>query len=80
MAERVRQGERLQELVGRLEQLEERAGGLHLRMSKILLAYGLARPARSKGRARPVAEPPTRVYRRARSSRATACGRASASA
>jgi murein DD-endopeptidase MepM/ murein hydrolase activator NlpD len=41
VSERARQGERLQELVGRLEQLQERTDGLHLRMNKILLAYGL---------------------------------------
>jgi murein DD-endopeptidase MepM/ murein hydrolase activator NlpD len=41
VAERTQQGERLQDLVGRLEQLQERAGSLHLRMNKILLAYGL---------------------------------------
>src|SRR6185436_20067043 len=32
--ERARQGERLQELVGRLEQLREHSDGLHLRMRK----------------------------------------------
>lgn len=41
VAERARQGERLQDLVGRLEQLQERTGGLNLRMNKILLAYGI---------------------------------------
>lgn len=41
VSERARQGERLQELVGRLEQLQQRTGGLNLRMNKILLAYGL---------------------------------------
>lgn len=41
MSERASQGERLQDLVERLEQLGERTDGLHLRMSKILLAYGL---------------------------------------
>jgi murein DD-endopeptidase MepM/ murein hydrolase activator NlpD len=52
VSERARQGDRLQELVGRLEQLHERTGGLNLRMNKILLAYGLdadrqaGRPAR----------------------------------
>lgn len=41
VTERARQGERLQEMIGRLEQLEARAGGLNVRMNKILLAYGL---------------------------------------
>lgn len=51
VTERSRQGERLQELVGRLEQLQERTEGLHLRMNKILLAYGLpaGRPAGQRG-------------------------------
>jgi murein DD-endopeptidase MepM/ murein hydrolase activator NlpD len=43
-AERSRQGERLLGLVGRLDQLQDQADGLHLRMRKIFLAYGL--PAR----------------------------------
>ncbi|HWM90944.1 MAG TPA: M23 family metallopeptidase [Thermoanaerobaculia bacterium] len=41
VTERALQGERLQDLVGRLEQLEDRTDGLHVRMNKILLAYGL---------------------------------------
>ncbi len=41
VAERSLQGDRLQELIGRLEQLQERTGGLDARMDKILLAYGL---------------------------------------
>ena len=41
VAERARQGERLQEMISRLEQLEARTSGLHLRMNKILLAYGM---------------------------------------
>ena len=46
-AERSLQGERLQELVGRLDQLHERTNGLQLRMTKIFLAYGL--PSESPG-------------------------------
>lgn len=41
IAERSRQGERLQGLVQRLGELEEEAGDLHLRTSKIALAYGV---------------------------------------
>jgi murein DD-endopeptidase MepM/ murein hydrolase activator NlpD len=40
-AERSRQGERLQGLVARLDDLQDRADGLHLRMRKVFLAYGL---------------------------------------
>lgn len=61
VAERSQQGERLQELVSRLQQVEERADGLHLRMSKILLAYGLP-PAAAAGRPLPVPEPPDSIY------------------
>jgi murein DD-endopeptidase MepM/ murein hydrolase activator NlpD len=57
--ERARQGERLQELVGRLDQLREQTDGLHLRMRKILTAYGLP-SARVAGQGTyPVAVPPT---------------------
>ncbi len=60
VAERTRQGERLQELVGRLEQLQERSAGLDLRMNKILLAYGLeaARPQRGSRRSVPAVRLP----------------------
>jgi murein DD-endopeptidase MepM/ murein hydrolase activator NlpD len=56
VSERARQGDRLQELVGRLEQLQERTGGLNLRMNKILLAYGLDvdRQAARRGRQIPM--------------------------
>lgn len=40
-AERAQQGERLQEMVARLEQLEERTQKLHLGLSKLSLAYAL---------------------------------------
>jgi murein DD-endopeptidase MepM/ murein hydrolase activator NlpD len=65
VSERARQGDRLQELVGRLEQLQERTGGLNLRMNKILLAYGLDvdRQAASRGRATPPILPaPDSIY------------------
>jgi murein DD-endopeptidase MepM/ murein hydrolase activator NlpD len=47
-AERSRQGERLQELLGRLDNLDRRGVDLHLRLDKVFLAYGLpvVRPAR----------------------------------
>jgi murein DD-endopeptidase MepM/ murein hydrolase activator NlpD len=58
MAERSRQGERLQALVDRAGQLDERVGELDLRMGKVLLAYGL-KPARLPRRpAVPSAAPP----------------------
>lgn len=41
-ADRARQGERLRALVGRLDQLDERAADLRLKVDKIYLAYGLA--------------------------------------
>ena len=41
VSERTRQGDRLRELTGRLEALGGRSEGLHLRMSRIFLAYGL---------------------------------------
>ena len=41
IAERTRQGERLQALVDRAGQLDERVGELDLRMGKVFLAYGL---------------------------------------
>lgn len=50
VAERARQGERLQLLVNRMSQLEERAAALNLRMRKVYLVYGLPRPeARGQG-------------------------------
>lgn len=61
VAERAQQGERLQDLVSRLEQVEERSDGLHLRMNKILLAYGLP-PDLAAGRPCPVPEPPDSIY------------------
>lgn len=64
VSERARQGERLQELVGRLGELQERTGGLNLRMNKILLAYGLDvdRRAASRGRATQVLPAPDSIY------------------
>ena len=47
-AERARQGERLQELVRRMEQIDRRAAALNTRMDKIFLAYGLPQ-ARARG-------------------------------
>lgn len=60
MAERMQQGERLQELVNRLQQVEQRTDGLHLRMNKILLAYGM--PSEAAVRRFPVPEPPESIY------------------
>jgi murein DD-endopeptidase MepM/ murein hydrolase activator NlpD len=51
-AERVRLGERLRALVGRMEQLAGRAADLNLRLEKVSLAYAL--PALSPSRARAV--------------------------
>jgi murein DD-endopeptidase MepM/ murein hydrolase activator NlpD len=47
-AERSRQGERLQALLGRLDTLDRRGVDLHLRLDKVFLAYGLppVRPTR----------------------------------
>lgn len=42
-AERARHGERLQALVGRMEQIDRRTAALNARMDKIFLAYGLPR-------------------------------------
>jgi murein DD-endopeptidase MepM/ murein hydrolase activator NlpD len=42
--ERFRQGERLQDLLGRLDRLEARAQALQLGMEKVALAYGLPPP------------------------------------
>ncbi len=44
-AERSRQGRRLQELIGGLDRLEQRAGELDLRLQKVFLAYRLSMPA-----------------------------------
>lgn len=41
VAERARQGERLQALIGRLSELGERSDELDLKMNRIFLAYGL---------------------------------------
>lgn len=65
VAERSQQGERLQDLVSRLAQIEARADGLHLRINKILLAYGM--PAgeladKLSDRALPVREAPDSIY------------------
>lgn len=62
-AERAQQGERLQQLVERLEQLQQRSDSLHLRMSKILLAYGLSPRSTGKGGFPfPVAPAPDSIY------------------
>lgn len=63
-AERAQQGERLQQLVARLGQVQERSDRLHLQMSKILLAYGLpsANSAGKGGFPFPVAPPPESIY------------------
>ncbi len=63
VAERSRQGDRLQELMGRLEQLQERAGGLDVRMDKILLAYGLdPEPEERTSRPFSVVRAPESIY------------------
>lgn len=49
VAERTRQGDRLQELVGRLDQLRRRADGLDLQLHKVFLAYDLPRREREAG-------------------------------
>jgi len=50
VAERARRGDRLKALVGRMEQIEERAAALDLRMNKIFLAYNLpVAPGRGEG-------------------------------
>src|SRR5215203_2267978 len=61
VAERSQQGERLQDLVSRLAQVEQRTDGLHLRMNKILLAYGLP-PDKLAVRPLPVQEAPDSIY------------------
>jgi murein DD-endopeptidase MepM/ murein hydrolase activator NlpD len=48
VGERARQGERLQELIGRLSVIADRSEDLHLKMDRIYLAYGLESDA-SKG-------------------------------
>ncbi len=58
-AERRLQGERLQALVGRLDELDGHARELDLRMAKVALAYGLP-PVRARLEAPPPAEPPSR--------------------
>ncbi|MFL6196096.1 MAG: M23 family metallopeptidase [Thermoanaerobaculia bacterium] len=45
LAERSRQGDRLQALVDRMDQLDQRAGGLGLEISKVFLVFGLPSPA-----------------------------------
>jgi murein DD-endopeptidase MepM/ murein hydrolase activator NlpD len=62
VSERALQGDRLQELVGRLEQLQERTGGLNLRMNKILLAYGLEAGRRAGVSGRQVPPAPDSIY------------------
>jgi murein DD-endopeptidase MepM/ murein hydrolase activator NlpD len=63
-SERASQGDRLQELLGRLQELQERTGGLNLRMNKILLAYGLNPDRQAAGRvpSAPVPAPPDSIY------------------
>lgn len=64
-AERARQGERLQALVERMGEVAERAEGLHQRMDKVFLAYGVPRSAAGRARASFTAEPvPESIYSR----------------
>ena len=56
-AERSREGRRLQELIGGLDQLEHRADELDVRLQKVFLAYKLPMPpARRKGGEAPAEE------------------------
>ena len=57
-AERAQQGGRLQDLVGRLEQLAARGAELRLRMAKVELAYGLPPAPQPGAGARVPAAPP----------------------
>jgi murein DD-endopeptidase MepM/ murein hydrolase activator NlpD len=62
-AERGRQGERLQALVGQLGHLQERTQSLGLSLSKVLLAYALPRaPAARTGAADLVEAVPDSIY------------------
>ena len=65
-AERSREGRKLQELIGGLDQLEQRAGDLDVRLQKVFLAYRLPMPAaRSKGSGFPAEEMDSRsIYAR----------------
>jgi murein DD-endopeptidase MepM/ murein hydrolase activator NlpD len=54
-SERTRQGERLQDLVDHVDQLDRRAGELGARMDKVFLVYGLP-PVRPRARPRPAME------------------------
>lgn len=64
-AERSRQGRRLQELMGDLDQLERRTEELDVRIQKVFLAYRLAAPPARRTRDEPVAEPAARsIYAR----------------
>lgn len=64
-AERMRQGERMESLVGRLDRLEGRSTDLDLQMAKVFLAYGLS-PARPPGRPSAPLEPAAdSIYARA---------------
>ncbi|HEV7519253.1 MAG TPA: M23 family metallopeptidase [Thermoanaerobaculia bacterium] len=57
-AERARQGERLQALVGRLAQLAQRSRGLGLEAAKVRLAYGLGNPLAPPASASPASASP----------------------
>lgn len=63
-SERASQGDRLQKLLGRLQELQERTSGLNLRMNKILLAYGLDPDRQPAGQvpAAAVPEAPDSIY------------------
>lgn len=56
IAERARQGERLQELVDHVSRLDRRAGDLNLRIDQVFLAYSLP-PVRPRPRGGTAAEP-----------------------
>lgn len=53
-AERSRQGQRLQELIHRMDQLGQQAAALDLRMEKVFLAYGLPAPPAPQRRLEPL--------------------------
>jgi murein DD-endopeptidase MepM/ murein hydrolase activator NlpD len=62
VAERTRQGERLQELLDGLDHLDQEAAQLDLRMQKISLAYGLRTPRGRDGAALPAVASPGSLY------------------
>jgi murein DD-endopeptidase MepM/ murein hydrolase activator NlpD len=64
VSERASQGDRLQDLLGRLQDLQDRTSGLNLRINKILLAYDLNPDRQAAGRppAAPMPEAPDSIY------------------